>query len=249
VTGASRGIGRATATRLARAGYRTLLIARSAELLHRLAAELSGHAPSHALPMDLCRLNDIQPTLRDALQQHGPCDVLVNNAGSGYLAPATDWSRADHQRMLDIHYLAPVELMHAVLPAMRERRRGHIVNICSIATRIAPWGHGGYTAAKSALDKLTQTMHAELSPDGVRLTSVHPAVIDTAFFEQPSYDQLRQRVRRHAVPPERVANAIERVLRRPRLRVFVPGGYGLIGAAACFMPRLTHGWIARQSRV
>jgi len=250
ITGASRGIGRATATRLAQAGYRTLLVARDGAALGELAQELSAHAPSHALPLDLTQHDRIAPALAEALQTHGPCAALINNAGSGHFAPSTDWSRQDHQRMFDLHYLAAVELIQAVLPAMRERRRGHVINVCSIATRISPWGHSGYTAAKSALEKLTQTLHAELAPEGLAFTSVHPALIDTDFFDQPAYEPLRGQVRRHAVPPQRVAVAIERILRRrhPPLHAYVPGYYRLISGLSHIAPRLTHGLLARQSK-
>lgn len=250
ITGASRGIGRATATRLAAAGYRTLLIARDAEALSGLAEELSTHAPSHALPLDLTQHDEIAPAVDEALRAHGPCAALINNAGSGHFAPGSDWSRQDHQRMFDLHYLAAVEMIQAVLPAMRERRRGRVVNVGSIATRISPWGHSGYTTAKSALEKLTQTLHAELAPEGLAFTSVHPGLIDTGFFDQPAYAPLREQARRYGVPPERVAKAIERLLRRrrPPLHIYVPGYYGLLAGLSHVAPRLTHGLIARQAK-
>jgi NAD(P)-dependent dehydrogenase (short-subunit alcohol dehydrogenase family) len=181
VTGASHGIGRATAIRLAEVGATTLLVARSGELLEELAAGLGSAA--HALPADLTDLDGAVPALAERiLAEHGPPDVVVNNAGKS-IRRAVDRSYErfhDFTRTTDLNYLGPVRLLLALLPGMRARRSGHIVNVSTVGVLLPPaprWS--AYQASKSAFDVWLRAVAAEVHEDGVTATSLYMALVHT----------------------------------------------------------------------
>ncbi len=245
ITGASSGIGRATARQLAEAGFATLLIARRAERLHQLAGELAPHAPSLACPMDLSDVDAIVPTLGPILQQAGPVRVLVNNAGVGFYQSFLQHSMDDHHRLMQINYFAPLAMIRLVLPAMQKARRGHIINIASMSTKIGPWGHAGYASAKSALVSLTQTLAAEHGETGVNFSYVNPGIVATEFFSTPSFGHRMDHLQKYAIPPEQVAAAVMRLLRRPQLELCVPRYYRVLDLVCAISPRLAL-WLVRH---
>ena len=248
VTGASSGIGHAVATLLASRRYRTILIARRAERLRQLASELASHAPSVAVPLDLSDTDAVGPVAAALVAEHGPVDVLVNNAGRGLLKPFLDQSPEELDWMMRVHYFAAAALIRAVLPGMLERRQGHVINIGSIATKIGPWGHAAYTAAKSALVSLTQTLAVEYSRDGVHFSYVNPGVIRTEFFDEPSYASMASKVSRHGLSAEAAARRIVSLLDRPRPELVIPRYYRVIDWLNVLCPPLVRHVIARQSR-
>lgn len=245
VTGASSGIGRATAVRLARRGYRVVAIARRESRLASLVEEVGGAAV--ALPLDCGDVEAVERAMAEVVREQPPVEVVVHAAGHGVLTPFEQQSGATLQAMLNVHYLAAATMVRAVLPGMLERGRGHIIGVSSIATRVSPWGHGGYTAAKSALTAMLLTLHAEYGHRGVHFTSVHPGVVKTEFFDDPAYAAMPRSVLKHAIPADRVAAAIERALDRPVLQLTVPRLHGIVGWIGLLCPRLLHGRIARSS--
>jgi NAD(P)-dependent dehydrogenase (short-subunit alcohol dehydrogenase family) len=184
VTGASHGIGRQTAIRLARAGATVLLVARSEELLEELAEQLRADGGSaFALPADLSDADDAVPALaRRILDEHGPPDVIVNNAGKS-IRRAIDRSYDrfhDFTRTADLNYLGPVRLLLALLPAMRERGSGHVVNVSTVGVLLPPsprWS--AYQASKAAFDTWLRAVAAETHGDGVTATSLYMALVHT----------------------------------------------------------------------
>ncbi len=248
ITGASSGIGEATAVLLARRGYRTLLVARRTERITALAQRLSQHAPSTPITLDLEQADLAEPTMRKLLDEHGPVDVLINNAGGNTLQPALDLPMQDHVRLMQVHYFAPLALIRATLPAMLERQRGHVINIASIATKMGPWGHGAYAAAKCALVSLTQTLAAEYGGRGVHFSYVNPGVVRTAFFESPGYEQISHQVANHGIAAETVARKIVGLLDRPRLELCVPRHYRILDWIKAIHPSLAHALVTRNSR-
>ncbi len=183
VTGASHGIGRATAGQLARAGATVLLVARTAELLEQLAAELcAAGGDAHAYPADLTDLDAVDALAQRLLAAHGAPDVVVSNAGKSIRRSLDDSYERFHDftRTLDINYLGPVRLLLALLPAMRERGSGHVVNVSTIGVLVPPaprWS--AYTASKSAFDVWLRSMAAETHADGVTATSLYMALVHT----------------------------------------------------------------------
>lgn len=241
VTGASSGIGRATAIALAGRGYRVTLVARRVDRLREVADRIGPTAT--VLPVDISDL--------EAVEAMGPliagAEVLVHAAGHGLLKPMADQSPRQLQQLLNVHYLAAAAMIRHVLPGMLQRRRGRIIAVGSVSTFVAPWGHGGYSAAKSALAAMIRTLHAEHPGQGVAFCNVHPGVIATEFFDSPANARMPRDVMRHAIPAERVARAILRVIDRPRLDIVVPAHHGIVRWLGVVWPRLVHGRIARSS--
>jgi len=184
VTGASHGIGRATAIRLARAGATVLLVARSADVLEELAEQLRADGGNaYALPADLSDAEHAVPALaRRILNEHGPPDVVVNNAGKSIRrAVAQSFERFhDYTRTNDLNYLGPVRLLLELLPAMRAHGRGHIVNVSTVGVLLPPtprWS--AYQASKAAFDVWLRSAAMELHADGITATSLYMALVHT----------------------------------------------------------------------
>lgn len=187
VSGASRGIGLAVSRALTQQGVRVAMLARSAPAL-REAADALGNL---AIPIE-CDVSD--PVAVDAMsdavcQALGDApDVVVNNAGVFRLAAVHLTDPADFAAALDVNLVAPFRLLRVFLPAMRERRRGHIVSIGSIADRVAFPENGAYAASKFGLRGLHQVLRAELAGSGVRATLVSPGPVDTALWNEVDPD-------------------------------------------------------------
>ncbi len=182
VTGASRGIGRAVASALASAGARVFLLARSAESLEHLAAEL-GHGAT-ALPCDVTdatRLREAMATMLAAL--NGAVDILVNNAGVFPLAPVAETTPDSFEHTLQANLTAPFRVLHAVLPGMRARQSGHVVTIGSVADRRIFGGNGAYSASKFGARALHEVLREECAGTGVRATLVSPSATDTPIWD------------------------------------------------------------------
>ncbi|MDV6014660.1 SDR family NAD(P)-dependent oxidoreductase [Haloechinothrix sp. LS1_15] len=183
VTGASYGLGAATARRLGAAGATVVLLARTEHALEetaRAVREAGGFA--HPYPVDLSDPAAVEPVAADIIDRHGPVDVLVNNAGKSIRRSIADSTGrfGDFERTIGVNYLGPVRLMLALLPAMRERGSGHLVNISTIGVRIPPgprWA--AYQASKSAFDVFFRSTAAEAAADGVTASSVYMALIRT----------------------------------------------------------------------
>lgn len=177
LTGASTGIGLATAELLAERGARLALVARSEDKLHALASRLQAWV----ITADLSEEDAVRSTALRALGQFGHFDVLINNAGQGYDAAV---ERTDPGRFLYIfrlHVLAPLLLMQAVVPGMRAHGEGVIVNISSGTTSMTLPNNGPYSATKHALNCISSTAHRELAHDGIRVCVVYPSLTDTPF--------------------------------------------------------------------
>jgi NAD(P)-dependent dehydrogenase (short-subunit alcohol dehydrogenase family) len=184
VTGASRGIGRATALELARRGYRVFALARSLPDLEALArvAEADGR---QILPvvMDIADAEQRAAAVESVMTQtdgYG-LDVLVNNAGYGQIGPLEEVPPERLRRQLDVNVVAPLAFTQPFLPGMRARRRGYVVNISSASGRVATPFMGAYNASKFALEGMSDALRLELSPFGVRVILIEPGPVPTDF--------------------------------------------------------------------
>ena len=219
ITGASAGIGRATAVRFAREGAALVLAARSPEPLERLAARLAERYGVETLahPCDVRDAARVEALIAAAMERFGRIDVLVNNAGQGLYGRVEDTPAEAFREALETNALGAHHAIRAALPHMRRQGSGHIVNVGSVVGKRGwPW-HGAYAAAKFALTGLTQALRGELAGSGVSVTLVLPASTDTGFFARarsytPGYEP---RPMGPVQPPDRVARAIVRSVRHP----------------------------------
>ena len=183
VTGASFGIGEATARKLADAGATVALAARSGDKLAELArtiGESGGHAISY--PADLSDEAAVVTLTEQLLDEHGPPDIVVSNAGKSIRRSLHHQYERPHDfdRTIGINYLGPIRLLLGLAPAMRERGTGHIVNVSSVGVRVPPgprWG--AYQASKGAFDMWLRSVAPELHADGVDVTTIYMALIHT----------------------------------------------------------------------
>ncbi len=183
VTGASRGLGRALAARLARAGSRVVLVAREVEPLERAAAEIrAAGGTAHAVAADIGDKDAIYPLAGQAAALVGPIDILVNNAstlGPTPLRLLLDTECEDLERALAVNLVGPFRLSKVLAGSMALRRRGVVVNVSSDAA-VEPYPTwGAYAASKAALDHLSRVWAAELAEHGVRVLAVDPGEMDT----------------------------------------------------------------------
>ncbi|MGH3559389.1 MAG: SDR family NAD(P)-dependent oxidoreductase [Mycobacterium sp.] len=187
VTGASYGVGEATARKLAAAQARVLVAARSADRLHDLVASINaGGGNAVAYPTDLTDESAVSSLTKQITDEYGALDIVVSNAGKSLRRSLhNQYDRPhDFQRTMDINYLGPIQLLLGVLPAMRAQGHGHIVNVSSIGVRVPPgpqWG--AYQASKAAFDLWLRSVAPELHADGVDVTSIYFAVVRTRMIE------------------------------------------------------------------
>jgi len=214
VTGASRGIGLAIARSLAGLGARVVMLARTGGALQR-AAEAIG---SRAVPVtcDLARRDDVAHALGQIASSVGTPDILVSNAGAFALAPMGEMPMPDVEALLAVNLLAPYQLANALVPAMKERGRGHVVTIGSVADRQTFPENAAYAAGKFGARAMHQVMRDELRGSGVRVSLVSPGAVDTPLWDpidpdtRPGFTPRASMLR-----PEAVAEAVRWVVTLP----------------------------------
>jgi len=180
ITGASSGIGEATAKALAGEGYAVVLAARREERINELAEEIrSGGAKALAVPTDVSDPAEAHALINTAKNELGSVDVLVNNAGVMLLGPILGADLEHWQRMVNVNVLGLMYCTHAALPIMHEQSSGHIVNVSSVAGRVARMGSGAYNATKWGVGAFSESLRQEALNYNVRVTIVEPGFVDT----------------------------------------------------------------------
>ena len=210
ITGASSGIGEATARRLDGEGARLVLAARRTNRIQALAQELDE---AIAVTTDMRDPAQVRALVAAAIDGFGGVDVLVNNAGQGLHVPVMDIALDDLVAVTELNFYAPLVAMQAVVPVMRERGGGSIVNVSSGTTLMVPTGTAGYASTKAALNMLSRTARAELADDGIAVSVVYPFVTATEFHDTlRAGEGPRGRPGFEPHPPELVAEAIVRLI-------------------------------------
>ena len=179
ITGCSSGLGRALAEAVIGAGHNAVVTARNVTSV----ADLSDAAPERvlAVALDVTKPEQVASAVQQAEQRFGGVDVLVNNAGYGYRSAVEEGDDADIRTLFETHFFGAVAMIKAVLPGMRGRRSGAIVNISSIGAQLAAVGSGYYAAAKAAIEGLSGALRGELAPLGISVTVVEPGAFRTDF--------------------------------------------------------------------
>jgi short-subunit dehydrogenase len=235
VTGASSGIGEATARLLAREhGAELVLVARRADRLEALAAELGGATVSAA---DLTEADAPALVAERVESEHGRLDLLVNNAGAAWRGRFGDTGTEGVQRHMDLNFDAVMRLTEALLPILRRSAPSSIVNVASTAGRVSRANSGGYSASKFALAGWTDALHLEERPNGVHVGLVLPGFVATEGF--PQRELVDRSLTRWLVSkPERVAEAIVQAGPGGKAERYVPRAYGVAAAMRVVAPRL-----------
>jgi NAD(P)-dependent dehydrogenase (short-subunit alcohol dehydrogenase family) len=179
ITGCSTGLGRALAEAVIGAGHNAVVTARDA----RKVADLADNATQRVLPvaLDVTKPDQVTAAVQRADERFGGIDVLVNNAGYGYRAAVEEGDDNEVRTLFETHFFGTVAMIKAVLPGMRARRSGAIVNISSIGATVTPVGSGYYSAAKAAIEGMSGALRGELAPLGISVTVVEPGAFRTDF--------------------------------------------------------------------
>jgi short-subunit dehydrogenase len=227
VTGASSGIGRETTLKLAEKGYAVIAVARRMERLVELADQVEGITP---VKVDLSQPDETKTFCGYLAELPAPVSVLVNNAGYSVRGALEDVSVAAAKRLFEVNLFALMRITQACLPAMRQQRKGLIVNLSSIVGKFTFPGSGVYAASKHALEAITDAMRLELAPMGIKVVAIRPGPIATEFNDaatemtgdlmartDPDYKQIYQTAGErtgklfadlHIPGPELIANLI-----------------------------------------
>ena len=250
ITGCSTGLGRALAQAVLAHGHNAVVTARNVNAVKDIAADFPGTAL--ALPLDVTDKEQIGSAVQQAQARFGGIDVLVNNAGYGYRAAVEEADDADIRQLFDTNLFGAVDMIKAVLPDMRAKRSGAIVNISSIGARISPAGSGYYSATKAALEGLSGALHKELQPLGISVTAIEPGAFRTDFAGRsltqsaaaiPDYAETAGKRRKendtvHGTQPGDPGKAAEAIIavvespNPPSLLVLGQDAYGAFAAVA-----------------
>jgi short-subunit dehydrogenase len=223
ITGASSGIGRATALELASPEITLILVARRLELLEALEAEvrqIGGAATS--IQADLSVPGNVDRMIDCALERHGKIDVLINNAAVGYFGTVANMSREVMGEILALNFTAPVIAIQRVLPVMKAEGRGHIINVSSVVGKRGLPLSGIYCASKFALGGISESLRVELREEDIHVSLVYPVATETDFFDAVHRGDVKGEFSPvgYVQPARDVAKAIARCIRRPRAEVY-----------------------------
>jgi NADP-dependent 3-hydroxy acid dehydrogenase YdfG len=216
ITGASSGIGEATARALAAAGHRVALLARRAERIGALAGELGNGAI--AIAADVTERDSMVAAAERVQQELGGADILVNNAGVMLTAPFGSDQREEHRRMVETNLLGAMTATEVFLDQLRAADGGDLVNVSSVAGRVAPSGFAAYAATKWGMNGWSEALRVELQPE-IRVTVVEPGAVGTELSDHITHAES-QRAAKEAldwsIPPRDIADVIAFAVSRPK---------------------------------
>lgn len=212
VTGASRGVGKAVALKLAKYGVNLALVARGSDKLEEVArqAEKLG-SKVLVVACDVTDSNQVKSAVQTVMQKLGAVHILVNSAGFGVWKPFLEISDQEHQKMMDTNFWGTYNFIRAILPSMLANKKGHIVNISSGTGKFALSVTSGYSASKFAVTGLSEALYRELRFTGVKVSCLHPGSIKTEFWNEQNTPKkyLPATIRfSPKISPQKVARAV-----------------------------------------
>jgi len=228
VTGASSGIGEATAREFAKEGAKVVLAARRVDRLESLAKEIAAMdtgAEALVVQADLSKLEDIQSLITKTLEKFGRIDVLVNNAGFGRL----DWLEnldpvKDIQSQFDVNVLGVIQTTRQALPIMIKQRSGHVINMCSMAGLVATPTYTIYAACKHAVHGFSEALRREVKPWGIDVSMIYPGGVTTEFGAHAGIKRKTNATtpRFMLLTAEQVGQTVVKLVRSPRAMLIIP---------------------------
>jgi short-subunit dehydrogenase len=246
ITGASSGIGAEFARALASRGARVALVARRQERLEQLSEEIARSGSASSVHVcDVSQRAAVETTCRDIVQRWGAVDLLINNAGYGRHILVTDHEVDDIERMMQTNYLGAVYWIKNVLPLMRARGCGWIVNISSLAGAIPQPDEAAYSATKFALSALSEALAYEVAPLGIHVMVVHPALVRTEMFTPAVMARLPRQAASAFIDPDAFVSAALRALGRGEISVIIPRRFRLVALLRALSPGIIGGLLAR----
>lgn len=221
VTGASSGIGEATAFALADDGAAVVLVARRIDRLEQISKKIEASGGKCLIIQgDVAEEKLAKEVMDETKNKWGRIDILINNAGVMLLGPIDRAHLDDWQRMININVLGLMYMTHAALPIMKNQKSGHIVNISSVAGRFARAGSSGYNASKWAVGAFSEALRQETCADNIRVTLIEPGMVSTELADHITHDDVREAVKNRAkamtpLTSEDIADATLYALTRP----------------------------------
>lgn len=237
ITGASSGIGRRTALDLAAAGARVCVAARRRERLEELVAAMGGEAAGHSFVVtDVSKRSDVQALAAHVREAYGRLDVLINNAGRpGRETMTGPESIEEIERLMAVNFFGAVYCTGELLPLLERSAPSNIVNVASMAGRLATPGVSTYVASKFALAGWTEALHHEMAPRGIYVSSIEPGFVPTEGF--PQKNMIRDRFMRYLLgSEEQVSAAIRDAIEGRKLQRVVPRFYYLFQVPRVIAP-------------
>lgn len=218
ITGASSGIGKATALAFAKAGIDLALVSRSQDKLEAVAtAAREAGVKAQSYLLDLSQLDQVKTKIEAIAAEFASLDILVNNAGMGYTGTLTETPLADWQQVMDLNLTSVWQCILGVLPTMRQQQHGTIINVASIAGQQPFPGWGAYNVSKAGLIALSKTLAAEERDNGIRVVTVSPGAVNTPIWDT---DTVKADLNRSAMlTPEIVAQSLLHVALIPQSAV------------------------------
>jgi short-subunit dehydrogenase len=215
VTGASSGIGKATALALAQAGFHLALVSRSSDKLAAVADLVRATGvEAKVYPLDLGKVEEVKAKISLITQEFGEIDLLVNNAGMGYTKSLQDTPLEEWQNVINLNLTSVLQCIQGVLPQMRQRRQGTIVNIASIAATQAFPDWGAYCVSKAGLLMLSQVLAAEERTHGIRVVTISPGAVNTPIWDTATVQANLERSQ--MLTPEVIAQAVVQTVLLPQ---------------------------------
>jgi short-subunit dehydrogenase len=244
ITGASSGIGRAAALVFSQFKAKVVLASRDEEKLGSLEKEiLSKGNQALVIKMDTTSLEDAQRMVKETISKWGKIDILIANAGKYVTDGSHDIDIPAFQESMAINFFGTINVIKSVLPEMKRHGKGHIVIVNSLDAKKGIIGDAPYVAAKSALDGFGDSLRQELKKEGINITSVYPARVDTPMIEHLKVPWVSPKI-----SCSKVVNAMIKGIKRNKAIVVVPSAYFLLGSLNNTFPRLTD-WFYQKLKI
>jgi len=207
ITGASQGIGKAIAKRLAKQNYSVALLARNKEKLEQLSDELEKtfNISASVHPTDVSDKQAVKAAVQEVIEQHGRIDVLFNNAGIAF-SGTSDIDIEKFEAMIKVNLLGAFYVLYNVIPQMKKQQSGYIFNLISRSAMVARPNLGGYAASKFGLRGFSESLYKELAPDGIKVTALHPGWVNTEMTQDVNLEGEKM------IQPEDIAGLVEALL-------------------------------------